>query len=198
MSRARLLVYVIDAALALAAATVLAGALAGLFTVGIAPAQARTSRTCPSCHPGSSRPVPTTAPRGTTPRATVPTTTSHPTHAPPPTTARAPATSPYTTAPDYSYPTYSSYSSTLPYGQRVSTTSTSTSSTTLVAPLGPQLPRPQATVPLSTKGTSGHVDPVFAMLSGAGFFLALLIMVGSFLMSRPSRQARLAARSGGG
>jgi hypothetical protein len=42
-----------------------------------------------------------------------------------------------------------------------------------------------STVPLTTKQQSSHVSPVFAALSGAGFFVALLIMGVRFLLTRP-------------
>jgi Ca2+/Na+ antiporter len=63
---------------------------------------------------------------------------------------------------------------------------TSTTSTTIAA-IGNKLPQVAATLPLTTKGTNGHVNPVFALLSGIGFFLVLVIMVGRFVATRPNR-----------
>jgi hypothetical protein len=44
-----------------------------------------------------------------------------------------------------------------------------------------------STLPLATKGTSAHVNPIFAMLSGAGFFVALMIVTGRLVITRPRR-----------
>src|SRR5579875_2254985 len=50
--------------------------------------------------------------------------------------------------------------------------------TTTIAPLGNSLPPVPATLPLRTRDINAHVSPLFAILSGVGFALALLIVVG--------------------
>jgi hypothetical protein len=71
----------------------------------------------------------------------------------------------------------------------LSTTTSSTSSTTstTIAAIGGHLPLSPSTLPLATKGTSAHVNPIFAMLSGAGFFVALMIVTGRLVITRPRR-----------
>jgi hypothetical protein len=50
------------------------------------------------------------------------------------------------------------------------------------------LPVAPSTLPFTTKQQSSHVSPVFAALSGAGFFAALLIVGVRFLLTRPGRR----------
>ncbi len=52
-----------------------------------------------------------------------------------------------------------------------------------------RIPVPPSTVPLQTKALSTHISPVFAALSGAGFFVAVVMMATRFVMSRPRRRA---------
>jgi hypothetical protein len=66
----------------------------------------------------------------------------------------------------------------------VATTSTTT---TTIAAIGGQLPPAPVTLPLTTKGSNAHVNPLFAWLSGIGFVLAILVILGRFLTSRPKR-----------
>jgi hypothetical protein len=61
---------------------------------------------------------------------------------------------------------------------------------TTVAPFGDQLPVSPSTLPLTTKRPSAHVDPIFAMLSGVGFFVAVVILVAQFVLTRPGRRRR--------
>jgi hypothetical protein len=53
-----------------------------------------------------------------------------------------------------------------------------------------RIPVPPSTVPLQTRAPSAHISPVFPALSGAGFFLALVIMTTRFVMTRPRRRQR--------
>ncbi|MBV9662284.1 MAG: hypothetical protein JO337_14120, partial [Acidimicrobiales bacterium] len=62
--------------------------------------------------------------------------------------------------------------------------------TTTIAPLGGQLPVAPSTLPLTTKGTNGHVNPVLAIISGAGFGLALLIIAARLLITRSGGRDR--------
>jgi hypothetical protein len=66
----------------------------------------------------------------------------------------------------------------------VATTSTTT---TTIAAIGGQLPPAPVTLPLTTKGSNAHVNPLFAWLSGIGFLVAILVIIGRFLTSRPKR-----------
>jgi hypothetical protein len=49
---------------------------------------------------------------------------------------------------------------------------------------------PPSTIPLTTKGQSGHVSPVFAVLSGVGAAVVLLILGTQWLLTRPGRRHR--------
>jgi hypothetical protein len=51
-----------------------------------------------------------------------------------------------------------------------------------------RIPVPPSTVPLQTRTPSTHISPVFAALSGAGFFVALVIMATRFVLTRPRRR----------
>ena len=71
---------------------------------------------------------------------------------------------------------------------------TATPKTTLPAPtttattlpsIGGSLPVTPSTVPFTTEQQSSHVSPVFAALSGAGLFVALVIVLVRFITSRP-------------
>ena len=53
-----------------------------------------------------------------------------------------------------------------------------------------RIPVPPSTVPLQTRAPSAHISPVFPALSGAGFFVALVIMASRFVMTRPRRRQR--------
>ena len=56
-----------------------------------------------------------------------------------------------------------------------------------VGPL-PPAPAPPSTIPLTTKGQSSHVSPVFAILSGVGAAIVLLILVTQWFLTRPGRR----------
>ena len=138
----------------------------------------------------------------------MPATTSRPTPAPAPTTPAtapppslrtqvpgyqiSPATSPYPAAtshlPSYTvprtveYPRYTAPVSVAP------ATSPPTAAPTTIAPIGTHLSVPPSTLPLYTKAQNAHVSPVFAALSGVGFFLAAVIMATRFVMTRPRRR----------
>ena len=58
---------------------------------------------------------------------------------------------------------------------------------TTIAPLGARLPVSPSTLPFATKAQNAHVAPVFAALSGGGFFVALVIMGICYVRSRPAR-----------
>jgi hypothetical protein len=130
--------------------------------------------------------VPTTSP----PRSTVPATT-----VPSPVTTHPAATSttrpgtPFTPPPATVPPPY--YRTVAPTFRTGSTTSTSSTTSTTLAGIGGRVPAEQATVPLPTHGTNGHVNPVYAMLSGAGFFAALVIMAGRFFYTRRGGSDRM-------
>jgi hypothetical protein len=145
--------------------------------------------------------TPQTAPQTSTPpkslpspaspssAATVPQTTSPPTTGSPPPTA-PPLTAPARVTPQ---PVYTPPVVTQPYVPVATTAATAPTTSTTIAPIGNRLPAPAVTLPLITKGSNGHVDPLFAILSGAGFFLALVIMATTFVLTRPKR-ARTANR----
>jgi hypothetical protein len=149
---------------------------------------------------GAHAATPTTAPNETTVPATAPPTTAAvPTTGPPttatpptPTTTSTPTKTPGTTVPvapvpttfDVVIPPQTFPVTTVPY----ITTPTSSTTSTTIAPLGGHVPASPSTVPLTTKGTSAHVSPFFAILSGAGFLVAILIVSGRFISTRPRRR----------
>ena len=108
---------------------------------------------------------------------TTPPTTPVPSTAPPSTAP--PATSPPTTRP--------AVRQTFPPRTTVPGSTTSTTNTTLPS-IGGNLPVTPSTVPFTTKQQSSHVAPVFAALSGIGFFLALIIVAVRFWLTRPPHQ----------
>ncbi|HEY3810757.1 MAG TPA: hypothetical protein VGL49_04915 [Acidimicrobiales bacterium] len=125
--------------------------------------------------------TPTTAVRHTSTSVTGTTRPVHSTTTPPPTTL-PPATIPLPPAP---LPTTRRFPiRTLP----ATTAPTTTTSSTTIAPIGGHLSVPPSTLPLRTKTQSAHVSPVFAALSGAGFFVALVIMATRFVLTRPRRK----------
>lgn len=134
--------------------------------------------------------LPSQVSASTVPRITRPTSTT--------TATTVPRTTPRTTAPrstlttthsvTTSYRSYSGAYTTTTYasGGRTATTtppSTAATTTSTIAPLtgGPVVP---ATIPLVTRGSNAHVSPVFPILSGVGFFVALVIAAGRFFMTR--------------
>jgi hypothetical protein len=147
----------------------------GKATAGAAP----TSGPCLTCSPSTAQiqPTPATAPSSVPVTKPVVGTTAPPVSRPPATAG--PTYNVYPTSPRYSNVPASVYS--VP-----PTTSVPVTSTTILSIAG-HLPVTSSTVPFTTKGTSAHVDALFAWLSGAGFLAALLIMAGRFVMTRPRR-----------
>jgi hypothetical protein len=155
---------------ALTALTVmLAGAAALLFGFALAgpgdragaqPGATTTTACSIFCH-STTVPAPATTPP---PPTTVPATTAPPATTPrtqPPQT-RSPATTPRATLP-----------------------APTTTATTLPSIVNGNLPVTPSTVPFTTEQQSSHVSPVFAALSGAGLFVALVIVGVRFITSRP-------------
>jgi hypothetical protein len=75
------------------------------------------------------------------------------------------------------------------------TVATTTTTTTTIAAIGGRLPPSPVTLPLTTKGSNAHVNPLFAWLSGIGFLVAILVIFGRLFTSRPKRSR---AGAGGG
>ena len=146
--------------LAGAASVMLGFTLAGPARAGAVLDQTSTTHCPPFGCPA------TTLPPTTSPPSTAPPTTSAPSTAPPTTQPPVQQTVPPTTAPPRT------------------TVPPSTTTTTLPA-IGGNLPVTPSTVPFTTKQESSHVSPVFAALSGAGFFLALVIVGVRFWLTRP-------------
>lgn len=129
--------------------------------------------------PGTSV-VPPTSPVPQTTARTATTATTAPRA--PATTAPAPRSrTPVVTAPravtpgaGYTPPTY--------YTQPPTTPAPAT--TTTIVPLGNSLPVSPVTLPLLTKGSNAHVNPVYAILSGIGFLVALVIVAGRLFVTR--------------
>ncbi|HET6915640.1 MAG TPA: hypothetical protein VFH56_06070 [Acidimicrobiales bacterium] len=117
------------------------------------------------------------------------TTSASPTTVPVASTA-PPSTAPRTTSAPTTRP---AVRQTFPFNPTSRTTipasTTSTTNTTLPS-IGGNLPVTPSTVPFTTKQQSSHVSPVFAALSGIGFFLALIIVAVRFWFTRPPRQPR--------
>jgi hypothetical protein len=130
--------------------------------------------------------TPTTTPRVSTTLTTVRTTV---TTRPAPTTSRSPATTAVRTYSPVAPPANRQYVA--PTSAAPSTTtSTSTTTTTTIAPISGQVPVAPLTLPLRTKGSNGHVNPVFAWLSGVGFLIALLIVAARLVITRPGGRDR--------
>jgi hypothetical protein len=62
--------------------------------------------------------------------------------------------------------------------------------TTTIAGIGDQFTPGPVTLPLRTKGSNGHVDPTLAWLSGIGFALGLLLILGRLVVTRPRGRDR--------
>ena len=148
--------------IALAGLAVLPLVLVVPMLLGAAPARADSSATTVTVLPTVTRPVVTT-PAPTVPATTaapLTTATTVPRIVPVPTTVRTYITRPFATV-----------------------TSTSTTSTT-IAGISSHVSVVPATVPLATKGTNGHMSPVFAWLSGIGAAIAALIVGARLFMTR--------------
>jgi hypothetical protein len=74
----------------------------------------------------------------------------------------------------------------LPLPRQVATTTPPAPPPT-IGPLPPASAAP-STIPLTTKGQSSHVSPVFAILSGVGAAVVLLILTTQWFLTRPSRR----------
>lgn len=137
------------------------------------------------------RSAPPTRPSSVTtaPIATAP--TSIPTKVTSPTVSRTPAvTATPTTAPRAAVPPQSYAPATYPRTTAAPATAAPTIAATTIAPIGNSLPVSPVTLPLRTKGSNAHVSPVFAILSGIGFFLALVIVIGRLVVTRPGGRDR--------
>ncbi|MDQ6839755.1 MAG: hypothetical protein M3137_15870 [Actinomycetota bacterium] len=126
--------------------------------------------------------VPTThspTPATTAPAPSVPATTPRTTPSAPSGGGTYRPRSTYTTR--QSPPTYNSQTtaSTAP-----ATTAPATTTTSTVAPLPGGIPVSPSTLPLTTKNQNGHVNPVFAELSGVGFFIALALIAVQAVLTR--------------
>lgn len=104
------------------------------------------------------------------------------------------ATTPLTTAPAPTTAATAPATTKAPVTQTRLPAVTATPRTTIPAPtttastlpsIGGNLPVTPSTVPFTTKQQSSHVSPVFGALSGAGFFVALVIVLVRFISSRP-------------
>ena len=144
-------------------------------------------QTVPHTSTPQTSPAPRTAP---TSAATVPQTAPKS----PATTPSPPATAPHqvTPQPVTPQPVYTPPVVTQPYVP-VATTAAPTTTSTTIAPIGNRLPAPAVTLPLITRGSNGHVNPLFAILSGVGFFVALVIMATTYVLTR-SKRGRAAHR----
>ena len=130
--------------------------------------------------------TPTTTPTGPTIPITPPTTNPAPatTRVTTATTvARARTTAPGLVAPVVTAPQ-------TPFTAVPTPTTTVVVTTTTIAGIGGRLPDAPATLPLRTTGTNGHVNPVFAWLSGIGFAIALAIIAGRLFITRAGGRDR--------
>jgi hypothetical protein len=183
------------ALVAAAFATVAVVTSLALFVAGPTPPAVAASHCPPSCPPPT-----VTIPPVTTPPSTAPPTTSPPLTNPPPnsTPAPTPQTTPKVTSPAHTTSPVTSRrlspGNVVPLAPATTVATTSTTTTTIAA-IGGRLPPAPVTLPLTTKGANAHVKPLFAWLSGIGFLVALLVILGRFLTSRPKRTR---ARAGGG
>jgi hypothetical protein len=75
-------------------------------------------------------------------------------------------------------------------------TAPATATPTSLPSIRNRIPVPPSTLPLQTRALSTHISPVFAALSGAGFFVALVIMATCFVLTRPRRRRRQGHASG--
>jgi hypothetical protein len=71
----------------------------------------------------------------------------------------------------------------------VAPTTTASTTTTTIAPLGYQ-PSTPTTLPLVTTPQSAHVSPAFVVASIAGFSAVLLLMLVQLFLTRPARRRR--------
>ena len=136
------------------------------------------------------RPTPTTTPR--TVLRTTPTTRPTPRTTAPATTRPVRTTVPRTVAPVVPGPVGPPVTAAPlpPTSLPAATLPAATTTTTTIAPIGGKLPNAPVTVPLQTRGSNAHVSPVFPVLSGIGFGLALLIAGARLFVTRPGGKDR--------
>lgn len=173
------------------AAVVLTAALVGVVTlVEVGPARATDlprqvfgGTTVPPRTAPATRPSPLTTAANATEPTSIPTQTT----APSPSTVTPATAGPTTpvTAARAVVPPQSYAPATYPRTTAVPATAAPTIPATTIAPIGNSLPVSPVTLPLRTKGSNAHVNPVFAILSGIGFFIALLIVIGRLIITRP-------------
>jgi hypothetical protein len=157
---------------------------------GLAPGRGSSAATTPTTSPPPLSTPPLTT-RPTVPATAAPTTRPAPA---PATTVRRPASGVASTVPVRlptgrvvgTVPSRSSPPRTVP---PVTTTAIPTTTTTIAA-IGSQLPAAPNTLPLRTTGTNGHVNPLFAWLSGIGLGTALLMVLARLLITRPGGRDR--------
>jgi hypothetical protein len=73
-------------------------------------------------------------------------------------------------------------------GTGVTTPATQTPTFTTIPSIRNQIPVPPSTVPLQTRAMSTHISPLFPALSGAGFFIALIMVTSRLVMTRGRRK----------
>lgn len=180
----------------LAVVIVAASVAAVVMLINVGPARATdmprqvfAGTTVPSRTTPPTRSPLTTAPNATAPTATEPTSRPAQTTAPTVTPAAAGPTTPVTAA-HAAVPSQSSTPATYPRTTAVPATAVPTIPATTIAPIGNSLPVSPVTLPLRTKGSNAHVSPVFAIFSGIGFFIALVIVVGRLVVTRPGGRDR--------
>ncbi len=162
-------------------AVVGAGAIAVCVSV-MRPAPASSQR---AINLPASSVVPTTTPATTTATTAVHSTTP----------ATASGTTTATTTGGGSSQSRTTYSTRGPTYTSPSTAATTTTvaptTTTTLAPLGGGgIPAPPSTLPLTTKQQNGHVNPVFAELSGVGFFLVVVLISAQAILTRRGGRGR--------
>lgn len=141
---------------------------------GTNPPSSTAPSTSPTSAPASTVTAPTVRPVVTT--VAVATTRVHSTATTAP--ARVIAPPPYTTPrSQYQAPT-------------TSPPTTVPATTTTILGIGGRLPAAPVTLPLHTQSSNGHVNSVFAWLSGAGFAVALIIVGYRLLATRPGGKDR--------
>lgn len=168
----------VGSVLAVAVVLTAPGARAGQLPTQISPSTAPLTTAPQPTTPPSSSPatVPLTSPKtSVTTKPVTPTTAARVTV--PPSNTFAPLTSPrqFTTR------------TTLP-------ATTIPTTTTTIAGIGGKVPVAPVTLPLRTNGSNGHVDPLFAWLSGIGLAIALAFISARLFVTRPGGTDRAPLR----
>lgn len=120
--------------------------------------------------------------------ATAPASTKPTVRSASPTTARAPVAT--TVARAATPPPVVARPSNGPTTSIPPTTSTVPAPTTTILAIGQRLPKSASTFQLQTTSSNGHVNLVFAWLSGVGFAIALLIVATRLFLTRPGGKDR--------